>query len=313
MRADPLIARLAEVGKQLRLLEGEMTLNLTWQFGGEVTHELRHHRVFRVRNVAPVASDGLHQSLQQGDDGGMLLVQLLADAVIEIHNSTVQLLVFGEQLLFRFVPVRVGLDAVRRTDQLALRLILGADALSAFQRIDHVHWIAGGDRLVRAHRLASIASRAGFVDYQSHNFVSLRSHAALGTRPVAASLSNRNAPHNAAPIAPANIESGWLRIATFMSLMCEISSSSAATSPLSRASPPVTITAPSTTPIDFNSLDSRAAIERWMPFRIFGVVMPRETMLITSVSASTAQMLLTTSGLSPWLDNEPISSCAIPR
>ena len=42
--------------------------------------------------------------------------------------------------------------------------------------------------------------------------------------------------------------------------------------------------------------------------------MPRETMLITSVSASTAQMLLTTfSGLSPWLDSVPISSWAMPR
>src|SRR5450759_2493564 len=313
MRADALIGRLAEVGKQLRLLEGEMTLNLARQLGGEVAHELRHHRIFSVRNVVPVARDGLHHPLQQGDDGGVLLVQLLADAVIEIHNSTVQLLILGEQLLFRFVPVRVGLDAVRRTDQLALRFILGAHALGAFQRIDDVHRIAGSDGLVRAHRLASIAGRTGIVDYQGHSVISSYSHAAAGTRPVAASLSNRNAPHNAAPIAPAYIESGWLRTATFMSLMCEISSSRAATNPLSRASPPVTITAPSTTPIDFSSLDSRAAIERWMPFRMFGVVMPRETMLITSVSASTAQMLLTTSGLSPLLDSFPFSARPIPR
>src|ERR1039457_2189778 len=243
----------------------------------------------------------------------MFLVQLLANAVIEIHNSNVQLLILGEQLLFRFVPVRVGLNAVRRTDQLALRFILGAHALGAFQRINDIHRIAGSDGLVRAHRLASIAGRAGIVDYKGHSVISSYSHAAAGTRPVAASLSNRNAPHNAAPIAPAYIESGWLRTATFMSLMCEISSSMAATSPVSRASPPVTITAPSTTPIDFSSLDSRAAIERWMPLKIFGVEMPRETMLITSVSASTAQMLLTPSGLSPCRESDPISSCAIPR
>src|ERR1039458_1571537 len=59
-----------------------MTLNLAWQLGGEVTHELRHHRIFRVRNVIPVARDGLRQPPQQGNDGGMFLVQLLADAVI---------------------------------------------------------------------------------------------------------------------------------------------------------------------------------------------------------------------------------------
>jgi hypothetical protein len=69
-----MIARLAEVGKQLRLLEGKMTFNLAWQLGGEVTHELRHHRIFRVRNVIPVARDGLRQPLKQGDDGGVLLV-----------------------------------------------------------------------------------------------------------------------------------------------------------------------------------------------------------------------------------------------
>ena len=31
-------------------------------------------------------------------------------------------------------------------------------------------------------------------------------------------------------------------------------------------------------------------MDRWMPLRMFGVVMPRDTMLITSVSASTAQI-----------------------
>jgi hypothetical protein len=50
-----------------------------------------------------------------------------------------------------------------------------------------------------------------------------------------------------------------------------------------------------------------------MPLRMLGAVMPRETMLMTSVSASTAQMLDTTSGLSAWFDSEPISSWAMPR
>ncbi|MGB8637134.1 MAG: hypothetical protein WCD30_03245, partial [Pseudolabrys sp.] len=79
-----------------------------------------------------MARDGLHQPLQKGNDGGVLLVQLLANAVIEIHSLTMQLLVFGEQILFRFVPVRIGLNAIRRTNQLALRFILGAHALRAF-------------------------------------------------------------------------------------------------------------------------------------------------------------------------------------
>ena len=59
--------------------------------------------------------------------------------------------------------------------------------------------------------------------------------------------------------------------------------------------------------------DSRPAIDRWMPLRMLGAVIPRETMLMTSVSASTAQMLLTTSGLSACCDKAPISSWAMPR
>src|SRR6516225_1588600 len=51
-----------------------------------------------------------------------------------------------------------------------------------------------------------------------------------------------------------------------------------------------------------------------MPLRMLGAVIPRDTMLMTSVSASTAQMLDTTSGLSAWHDNTPkvVSSiCAV--
>ena len=46
---------------------------------------------------------------------------------------------------------------------------------------------------------------------------------------------------------------------------------------------------------------------------MFAVVMPRDTMLMTSVSASTAQMPDTFSGLSPFCDRGPISSSVTPR
>ena len=41
--------------------------------------------------------------------------------------------------------------------------------------------------------------------------------------------------------------------------------------------------------------------------------MPRDTMLMTSVSASTAQIELTFSGFAEVLDRGPISSTATPR
>ena len=44
-----------------------------------------------------------------------------------------------------------------------------------------------------------------------------------------------------------------------------------------------------------------------------GVAMPRDTMLITSVSASTAQIELHFSGFCEVCDSEPISSTATPR
>src|SRR3989304_3297909 len=81
-------------------------------------------------------------------------------------------------------------------------------------------------------------------------------------------------------------------------------------SPASCASPPVTRTTPFVPPIDLRSLFSRPAIDRWMPFRMLDVEIPREPRLIQSVSASTAQIDETTSGLSAWQDRVPISSCA---
>lgn len=91
------------------------------------------------------------------------------------------------------------------------------------------------------------------------------------------------------------------------------SSCSAASSPASSARPPVRSTVPLVMPVTFSSFTRREAIERWMPFRMSGVAMPRETMLMTSVSASTAQIELTFSGFFEVCDSGPISSTATPR
>ena len=66
-------------------------------------------------------------------------------------------------------------------------------------------------------------------------------------------------------------------------------------------------------PVTLSSLTSRAAIERWMPLRMLGVEMPRETMLMTSVSASTAQIDEHVSGLSACSESGPTSSSVTPR
>jgi hypothetical protein len=66
-------------------------------------------------------------------------------------------------------------------------------------------------------------------------------------------------------------------------------------------------------PVTLSSFTMREAIERWMPFRMSGVAIPRDTMLITSVSASTAQIELTFSGFAEVRESGPISSTATPR
>src|SRR6266508_2913141 len=183
-----------------------------------------------------------------------------------------QLLILGQQVVLGLLPIGIRDDAFGRAHELALRLVLRADALRAFHRVDDIDRISRGNRLIGTDGFARVTRGARLGDHQCHGRVLLLLlHAALGT------------------------------------------SRSAATRPLSRARPPVIITTPLTAPIDFSSLDSRAAIERWMPFRMFDAVMPRDTMLMTSVSANTAQMLDTTSGLSAWRDNVPISSWAMPR
>ena len=51
----------------------------------------------------------------------------------------------------------------------------------------------------------------------------------------------------------------------------------------------------------------------WMTFRMSGVAIPRDTMMLTSVSASTAQIELTFSGFYEIFDSVTISSTATPR
>src|SRR6266496_2818158 len=133
----------------------------------------------------------------------MRLLKLIARspmfANLPAAGSSVQLLVLRQQILWALGPVRIGHDAALRTHQLALRLVLGADAFGAFHRIDDVDRAARRNRLVRTDRL--IASRARFGDHQGHRVLLV--YAALATSACAASLRKRNAPHNAAPIAPA--------------------------------------------------------------------------------------------------------------
>ena len=76
---------------------------------------------------------------------------------------------------------------------------------------------------------------------------------------------------------------------------CASAASSAAARPSSAARPPLTNTTPST-PSDWSSRAKRPAMLSWIPRRMLAAARPRETMLMTSVSASTAQIELTASG-----------------
>ena len=105
-------------------------------------------------------------------------------------------------------------------------------------------------------------------------------------------------------MAPAKIPSEKVSITTsaccfllFLVFSSAKSCSMAATMPTSFERPPVTTTLPSA-PTARTSCTRRPAMLRWMPRKMSEVLMPRATMLITSVSASTAQMLETFSGLS---------------
>src|SRR3974390_3072435 len=75
--------------------------------------------------------------------------------------SPVQRLVFREQIVLAFGPVRIRQDAFGGADELALRLVLRADAFGALQRIDHVDRIARRNRLFWKHPLARRRTRAG--------------------------------------------------------------------------------------------------------------------------------------------------------
>jgi hypothetical protein len=86
----------------------------------------------------------------------------------------------------------------------------------------------------------------------------------------------------------------------------------AASSPSSAASPPVIRTTPRA-PADVSSRRNRPAIETWIPLMMLALDTPRDTMLMTSVSARTAQIEEQISGSSAWSDSGPISSTATPR
>src|SRR5208282_5112869 len=101
------------------------------------------------------------------------------------HVSAVQLLILGQQVVLALDPIGIRHDTVGRTDELALRLVLGADALRAFHRVDDVHRTAGGNRLVRTHRLACIASGACVDDQKRHSVVSLPRISSCGSRQIA--------------------------------------------------------------------------------------------------------------------------------
>src|SRR5512132_1228879 len=84
------------------------------------------------------------------------------------RRSCVQRLVLRLQLVGTLDEVGVDDDAVGRTHEPALRLVLGAYAFGAAQRVDDVDRIADADRFVRAHRLAGVAGGAVVVDEQCH-------------------------------------------------------------------------------------------------------------------------------------------------
>jgi hypothetical protein len=54
-------------------------------------------------------------------------------------------------------------------------------------------------------------------------------------------------------------------------------------------------------------------MDSWMPRRMFDSFTPRETMLMTSVSASTAQIPETFSGRSASMESGPTSSRVTPK
>ena len=83
------------------------------------------------------------------------------------RNSAVYAVVFRQQLFFAFAKVRMLDDAVGGAYQHALRLVLGAYALGAQQRIDDLG-TAGRDGLVRAGFDACVAGGAVVVDQQGH-------------------------------------------------------------------------------------------------------------------------------------------------
>src|SRR6185369_13361190 len=73
---------------------------------------------------------------------------------------TVQPFVLRHQLFLRLDKVGIRDDAFGRANQLALRLVLGAHAFGALERVDQVDRVAHADRFIGAGRLAGVAGGA---------------------------------------------------------------------------------------------------------------------------------------------------------
>ncbi len=91
---------------------------------------------------------------------------------------------------------------------------------------------------------------------------------------------------------------------------CASASESAAAQPVVGGQAPAHERRPPPRPSDWRSRANRPAMLSWMPRRMSAASRPRETMLMTSVSASTAQIELTVSGfVGRAARARPISSC----
>ncbi len=79
-----------------------------------------------------------------------------------------KLFIFVLQLLGGLGPIRICDNAVSRTNEFALRFLLGADTFGTTQGIDGEYHFAGRDRLVRTNRTARITCSAVFIDQKGH-------------------------------------------------------------------------------------------------------------------------------------------------
>ena len=79
-----------------------------------------------------------------------------------------QAFVFRHQCVLAFFPLWVQLDAINRTDDLALRLVMMPDTLCAFIWVDDIKLVPHRDRLVGALWFADITVDALVSDAKRH-------------------------------------------------------------------------------------------------------------------------------------------------